>query len=209
MNNTFNPGLAVSSRFATSRPPIPGNHHVRDEQVDRPLVLSGDTEGFAPLACQEHPVAISGKHSLDDLPHGALVLHHEHRFVSLQRRRGGSGGQDLDLPFNAREVDLEGRTHSDFAVDAYVAVALLHDAVHHGEPQSRPLASLLGGEERFEDAVPDLPGDPRARVADRQEHMGARDDGGMLLREGFVEDDVVGLQDQCPPGGHRVPRVHR
>jgi hypothetical protein len=63
---------------------------------------------------------------------------------------GGLSSYGGDRLRHRREVELESGAEPRFAVRPDVPAALLHDAVHHGQPQSTSFAHGLGGEERLE-----------------------------------------------------------
>ena len=60
--------------------------------------------------------------------------------------------------------DAEARPRPGGAACADVAAVLLDDAVGQGQPQARPLADGLGGEEGVEDLVENIGGDALAIV---------------------------------------------
>ena len=91
------------------------------------------------------------------------------------------------------KAETEGRTTSDLGLDIDRPTVTLDDAVGDGETKSGPCPFDLGREKRFEDAVPQLFGDPDPCVL-------------------YLEDDGVGGVEagpyrQGPSVGHRVERV--
>ncbi len=77
----------------------------------------------------------------------------------------------------------------------------------HAQSQSGPFAGLLGGEERLEYLVADLGRHARAGVGHGDHHVGARTDIRVVLRIGFIQHHICGLQHQLAAAGHGVPCV--
>jgi hypothetical protein len=75
------------------------------------------------------------------------------------------------------------------------------------EPQARPAAAGLGGEERLEEAAADLLAHTGAAVGDRQQHVRAGRHVAVGGDVALVELDVRGGDRQPPAAGHRVARV--
>src|SRR3989442_832746 len=75
-----------------------------------------------------------------------------------------------------RQIDREGRAAPDLAFHKDVTFRLLHEAVHHCQPESRPLSDLFGGEERLEYMSLGLGVDAATGIADRHAHVAAGQD---------------------------------
>ena len=85
---------------------------------------------------------------------------------------------------------------------------LLDDAIHHREPQPRPLPLGLGREEWLEDPEPGLVIHADAGVGQRQDQAGARQDTSDPSHRVLVEDSVQGRDDEPSAVRHGVARVH-
>ena len=87
-----------------------------------------------------------------------------------------------------------------------MAAALLDDPEDRGETEAGPLAGALGGEERLEDAAPDLGRHTAAGVAHHQGHVATRSDADAARRRG-AEVGVDGLDRQRAALRHGVAGV--
>jgi hypothetical protein len=186
-----------------------GHDDVRDHEVDRGPVLLGREQRLGRARGGEHAVAGRVEDAPRDVPHGRLVLDHEHRLVPARARRRGARlrgrGRGRVVP---REVHAERRAAAGRAVDLDAAAALRDDAVHRREPEPRALAEALRGEERLEDTGARRGVHARSRVGDRELDVAARRDargGGPARRE----LDLPRRDHEAPAVGHRVARVHR
>jgi hypothetical protein len=94
------------------------------------------------------------------------------------------------------------------AAHAHRAAALLHDAVHGGQPEPVPWPARLGREERLEDARLRLGVHAHARVAHGEPHPAARRDARVRRVERLRLDLVHGERERAA-AGHRVARVER
>src|SRR5207245_255824 len=83
--------------------------------------------------------------------------------LRFYRLRGGDG----------RKIDRELRSLTEFTADIEKAAMVLDDAGHGGQSQARPLAHLLGSEERIENLVEDIDRDACARIGDREQYIGS------------------------------------
>jgi hypothetical protein len=68
-------------------------------------------------------------------------------------------------PREQRQLDPERRAAPERALDAHRAAVPAHDVERGREPEPGARTDLLRGEERIEDAVDVVGGDPGARVA--------------------------------------------
>ena len=66
--------------------------------------------------------------------------------------RSAGGGRRLRSLLDPGQIDFEGRSLPNFAINPDVAAALLDNAIDHGEAQTRALALLLGGKKGLENA---------------------------------------------------------
>ena len=71
----------------------------------------------------------------------------------------------------ARQHDADARAHAVHALRAYGATRLRHHAVDDSQSKAGALAKWPGGEERFEDALPDGVVHAHAGVADRERRL--------------------------------------
>ncbi|MDB5746282.1 MAG: hypothetical protein JWP72_1130 [Massilia sp.] len=124
----------------------PGHDDVGEEHVD-PLVLVQDGSRRIPVVRPQHAIAQLRQHIGRGGLDREVVLDHEHRFRAARdlARRHVEGL--FFGPVRARQVDLDCRARTDFAVDLDVATALLDEAKGHGEAEARALALAPGGEE--------------------------------------------------------------
>ena len=91
---------------------------------------------------------------------GGRVQRAAHRSILVALQRG--------------EEDLHMGAGADLAVDPDVPARLLHEAISHRQPESRPLSRILRREEGVEHAVDMLVRDAAAGVGDYQRDIGAR-----------------------------------
>src|ERR1700736_2687294 len=105
------------------------------------------------------------------------------------------------------QVDPELRPDIRLTVHPDEPVALLHDAVDHGEPQAGAAANLLRGEERLEDLEPRRLLHADAGIAHREQRVLARYQWPVRLGVLLVERHLLRLDGQLSPGRHRVARV--
>src|SRR5262249_43613088 len=120
--------------------------------------------------------------------------------------RDGFGGLDV---LGDRQVDAEDRPLADFRVDLDDPAVVPDDAVYHGQAHARPLAALLGREERLEDASTNLVGDPGARVGDRDHQVPPGGDAAVLAGVLLVELDDARREAQYAAVRHGVAGVDR
>jgi hypothetical protein len=102
-----------------------------------------------------------------------------------------------------RQVDADRRARPGLAVDLEEAAVLRDDAVDRGEPQARPLALRLGGEEGLEEVRQGRRVHPAPGVADREPHV--------LPGDGLHVAGAVRLAQRVAAGldGHPAGAVDR
>src|SRR5215472_735075 len=110
------------------------------------------------------------------------------------------------LTVDSRQVDLENRPFSQFAVNPDVSAALLYDAIDRGEPESRTLPELLGGKKWIKNLRLRLTVHTAAGIRNANHYVGAGDGGRMLLLVGFIELSIGELDGQTATIGHGVSR---
>ncbi len=185
------------------------HHHVGHQQVDLPGMAARDGEGLGSAPCDHHSVPPRLKRLFDDLAHRVFVLGDQHRLGAVERHRR-LGRRRLRLRgVDPRQVDLEARALSHFAVQPDVSAALLHRAVHRSEAQPGSLADGLGREERLEDPGLGLRVHPRPRIGDGQHDVAPRGNGDPIGGILGVEIDVLCFDREASTIRHRITRVHR
>ena len=140
-------------------------------------------------------------------PQGIVVLRKQDGLRSAHGLPLGLRRDRLGFPGVEREIDAERGSPAGLAVDVDQPGVLLHDSVHHGEPEARAAAHLLRREERLEDPRLRRRVHPHARVAHGQAHEVPRPRPGMRLAEVPVEGDPFGQDGHLTALGHCVPRV--
>src|SRR5882724_2357883 len=105
----------------------------------------GEIDRVASVADGMDVVAVPGQHSLDEIPDRVLVFDVKDGFVAdrVTMCRACPRARALVL-IGARQIDLERRAVTDFAVHPDVAAALLDDAVHGGEAEAGAFALWFG-----------------------------------------------------------------
>src|SRR5215472_9865523 len=99
-------------------------------------VLLADEERLAPVRRLEHVVAMSTQDVAGDDTHLVVIIDEKDGLRSAEARGHDTwpqplaGGGTLD----AREVDLEGRSLAELAVDPQMPTALLDDPEHSRQP---------------------------------------------------------------------------
>ena len=105
---------------------------------------------------------------------------------------------------DARQEDAERRALAQLAVDPDMPAALVHDAVHRGEPE--PRAVVLGGEEGLEEVRLHVRVHADARIRHLEHHVRARLEPGP--RRLVLADHAIGrLDGQAPAIRHGVARI--
>ena len=77
MNTTGVSGRCRRTRSASSRPPMPGHHHVGEQDVDRPVEPVEEGEGLGAACRSVHFVPVVAEDADDELAHDVLVLRDE------------------------------------------------------------------------------------------------------------------------------------
>ena len=208
MNSTRRCGNSAVSRSASARPPMSGITTSVSSRSTPPGCASHRLRRRRRASgADEHLVAAAAEHDPHELAHALVVLDDHDRLAAALGgglRRPSAGPH---RPRGDRQVDLERGPAALLAVDEDRAAALLDDAEHGRQPEARPAAAGLGGEERLEQAPADLVAHADAGVADRQQHVRARRDVAVGGDVGLLELDVGGLDRQPAAAGHRVARV--
>src|SRR5229473_3405521 len=104
-------------------------------------------------------------------------------------------------------MDEKGGSPADLALHGYEAAALLHNAVHAREPQSRALSRLFRREERLEYLAFRLGIHSMARIGDRQNRMTLRPRP-MRNRVVFIDHTIIGRDLEFAAVRHRIARVY-
>src|SRR3954469_5560853 len=149
------------------------HHDVRDHEVDPALLHARDRQRFIAVARFEHRVARSSENLPHQRAHRAIVFDDENRLLSAFRRWRASRRRGLERPAYRRQIDAERRAFTNGAVNPDESVALLDDAIHGGEPETRALAWRLRREERIEDARLNFRGHADTGVADEDVDVAA------------------------------------
>src|SRR5438876_10580026 len=136
------------------------------------------------------------------------VLREEHGFRAALGACPGRRLARLDRLVDARQVDLEAGAAARLGVYPDEPPALLHDAVHRGQPQARAFAPLLGREERLEQMGLHVRRHADAGIADREQDVAPRRRREVLARIALVQFGVRGLDGELAALGHRIPRIH-
>ena len=141
------------SEFASIHP---RHDDIGQHQMNDSLVSHADLHRGRAIGGFDHGVALVLQELSGQAAKIGFVLHHQNRFArgfhggcSLRSRLLDHGGCFVDR--HVRHVNLERRALARLAVHPDVSAALLDDAVHRREPESRPLRSF-GREEGLEDA---------------------------------------------------------
>src|ERR1039457_3711686 len=169
-----------------------------------------DLQGLVTRGGLEDDVTLGFENRAGQPADAGLVLDEENRLRTARRERRvlaepGSRGR----AGRARKINPERRTAARLAFDRDVSVALLHDAVSGREPETSPLALLLGREEGLEGVAPDFIAHADPRVGDRESRVFARACARVARGEAGVEHRISGLDREGAALGHGVPRVDR
>src|SRR5579883_1075354 len=148
-------------------------NHVGHEQINFPGISRCDTNGFNAVARFQHGVVALHQNVATQSAHRVVIFHQQHNFATLRERDDPGSGLAPSLLFrHSRDVNFEGRSATEFAVDADVASALFDNAVHGCQP--KPRATFTFGREKWLEktcdgrAVHSTPG-----IRDRQKNVWA------------------------------------
>src|SRR2546430_15891288 len=133
----------------------PWDDDIREQQVDRTVMLGGESQRRLAVGCLQDHVAETLEHLSRHHANGRRVLDDEHSLGAAAwlrgcRRRGGGLGGLVD----SREVDLEARPVTGLGVHPDESARLLHDSVHPGKAQTPALSRFLCRKERLEKPGP-------------------------------------------------------
>ena len=125
---------------------------VAHHEIDRGPVIVEESQRSHTVPGLEHGVAVEPQRLPDHRPHLDIVVHQQHR-LGAPRRRPDENPRlaGFAVGLDPGQEHLERGAFPGLAVDLDVPPTLLGDPVDHGQAQARPLAPLLGGEERLED----------------------------------------------------------
>ena len=178
-----------------------------------PWCASQTSSASTPGAGFQHPVIVVIEDDAWPVRAGPVRLRPAGWFPCPPRTELGGGGICSDSGFHGflggGKEDPEGGARTDFAGDFDPALVLLDDAVDGGQAEAGAFADLLGGEERFEDAVQRLLVHAAAGVGDAQADEPARPGFGLLLDIGRVDLDDGGGDEQLAALGHGIAGVDR
>src|SRR6185437_15055939 len=109
----------------------------------------GDGDGLLAIPRLEYLISAGTQELASRKTHGVLVFNHKQGFRAFGKLFAPTCDIWLFVPgaLEAREVDLERSAQSSLAVDPYEAAALLDDAVHGRQPETRAFSFLLRREE--------------------------------------------------------------
>src|ERR1700746_4185223 len=103
-----------------------------------------------------------------------IIFHHEDPFLAFKRTRESLRFfDDLNSFLNSWKVDLNCCSLAQFAQNGDAPTALDYRPIHSCQAQSCSFASLLGGEEWFEDMQPRLFVHPLPTIMHRQHDVRA------------------------------------
>ena len=108
-----------------------------------------------------------------------------------------------------RQEDAERGALARFRIHIDEAAGLLDDAIDGRQPKAGALADFLGGEERLEDLVDDVGGNPGAGVGDIDPDIIRRRHALVGHLRGFIRCQIAGLHRQLAAVRHRVASVDR
>jgi len=184
------------------------HHDVGKQQVDV-HAASQHGQRLLRIVGLQHVVAEFGKRVDRGRLHLLVVLDDEDRLRSSPHGRARARRRLDGRLRRAGQIDLDGRAVADLAVDLDMAVALLHEAVSHAQPEARALAFGLRGEERIECALDDILRHACSCVSNGQHHVLPGGDIGHGRDVFVVEHRVRQLHRQPAAVGHRVSRIDR
>ena len=185
-----------------------GHDHVGEHEINLRVCLDL-FQRLAPFTRLEYAVAEVVEHVRDRLAYAGVVFHHEDEFASARDSgmRRIPAGCLLDRVVVEREIELDAGPDILFAVEVHVPSALLGETVDHAQSEPRPLADLLGGEERLEGVGGGFRGHADAGVADRELRVTPGGHVRSRRRVVRVEVDEGRLDDQFASIRHRVARI--
>ena len=183
---------------------------IGNQQVDRPRLVFGNSNGLAAVTGLQHGVTRGFKSTSDKLPYGGFVFDQKNGFGAFERLADSRLRLPRDTqPLDLRQVHLEGGSVSGLAVHGDVTTALIDDAVDDGQTQACAFADLFRGEEWLENARLGFFVHARARVTDGQQDVAPRPDLRVALCIRLVEIDRRRLDGQLAALRHGVTGVHR
>src|ERR1700733_3780931 len=108
----------------------------------------------------------------------------------------------------SRKVDFERRAFAGTAVHANASLALRHNSVHRGEPETGPMPQAFCCEERFEDFRFDIVFHAATGVAFRQHYMFSGLRTRVLGNIMLVQFSTPCLDNDLASARHRIARVY-
>src|SRR6185503_13010181 len=119
--------------------------------MDRARMLRTGQKRFDAVTGDQYLVSTEAKGFLHKSAHRRVVLDDENRFAPHRSAHCSIGDRRglCDLIY-FWEKDLARGSQSRRAFDSDRSTALLHDTVHSGQPETRPLPFFFGGKKRLE-----------------------------------------------------------
>src|SRR5581483_3304933 len=187
-------------RAAWSEPPCEfaasklTHNYLPQKDVDRPRILFGDFQGVAPVSSLEDLISATFQVFLPNLTQRILVFDEQNGFcpnmplLSIAIYRGDRG-----VLRHQRQVDLEHRPMTDFAINPNPAAALFDDPIHSCEAESRAFPRLLRGIKRLENPGTHLIRHPNSVICNGEHYVVTGFGGGMVVRIVLIQSNISGF----------------
>src|SRR6266404_5708215 len=185
----------VVSFDATAAPPSFGHNHVQNRKGGHFSLTK--SQRLLAITGGENTVTEIHKSLARHLAAGFMIHGDEYGFPTahFDNRRSGCINRCSirNEAFECRQIDAKETPLARFAVNVDEAPMLFDDTVSGGQSHARALPTLLGGEERFEDALAGFGVHAYARVGNRQHRITARLDVGIKPAVRVVQVHHLGL----------------
>jgi len=180
--------------------------HIGGQEIDLPRAIVNQAKRFGSIAGGHHGEPVVAKTASQKMSNRLLVLDEENRLRTTRADVSRRRRSDRVCLVDEWKRDRKSRPFTLFTVHFDIPAALLHEAVHHGETESRPLADSLRREEGLEDSSFQFRRHTVSRVADHEAHIPAGRHRLSAHRHGCTQIDSLGSNRQ-PAGRKRIARV--
>ncbi len=144
------------------------HRQIEEDEIDAGMLALVDVDGLLSIVGEYDAVAETFQNSAAEITDQRFIVHEQDGLLSAARFALQRRGRGRDGGVMARQIDVEARTLTFYAVAFDPSLVLLNDAEHHRQSQAGAFARNLGGEERLEDVCLRFRRDAGAVIEDAQ-----------------------------------------
>ena len=126
--------------------------HIGGQEIDVRRAIVNQAKRFGSIAGGHHGEPVVAKTASQEMSNRLLVLDEENRLRTARTDVSRRRRSDRVCLVDEWKRDRKSRPFALLTVHFDIPAALLHEAVHHGETESRPLADSLRREEGLDEA---------------------------------------------------------